>query len=893
MSGLRVVWRAFLGRSSWERDLEAELLSHVEYRTEDLIRAGLPREEAARKARLEFGCRDAYKERCREAHGLRWLDECRQDLRYTLRTLRRSPAFTAAAIVSLALGIGVTAAVFGLLDAVFWKPLPVRNPHELAAIYTVSRAGQTPALTSCSYADFLDLRDGASVFKQSAVFGRVPVRLGFEGDTERIPAELVTGNYFAVVGIAPRAGRLLEAKDDLPGAVPAAVISDSLWERRFGRDPEILGKPIRMERAAFIVVGVAPNGFRGTVLDWGGTPDIWVPLSQYRLAVPQFRRSDMLNRRDIRWLLIISRLDSDVTVSQAQAAADVIANRLAREYVATNARQSFRVFPANEGRFWPGRRKQSVQFALLLSWIAGAILLISCFNVSSMLVARTLAQAKEISLRLAIGAGALRIARERLSDSLALAVLGCAASIPVAMALTGALRAFPLPFLVSISADVQIDWRVGAFAAAVSVLIAGLAGTAPALHAWHTDISGTLKGAGNLRRRRLLPGSLRQVLIVAQVALSFVLLTGAGLLSRSLQGLERTDPGYVPDGVVVASIELAAEDATPESIDRIYRGVLSRVSAIPGVEGAGLSSEILPTMSRWTKSVRPRDTPAPPGAAAVPVDASVISPGYFEALRVPLIAGRDFRPQDDASAPPAVIVTQAAARRFWGSTEVTGKRLRIDGEDRDREVIGVARDIKYHELFEAPAPYLFLPASQTSWMNMNLHVRINGNAPALATALRRELPAGTGVRILQIEPLEDYIARRLSQPRLAATLGAIVAAIGLILSAVGLHGMMAYFVVQQRHEIGIRIAVGAAARDVVKLVAGRGLILALAGLAVGTPLALWSAPLLRSQLHGVSSSDPVIYVSAAAAFVAVTGTASIGPALRALGIHPTSLLRTQ
>lgn len=888
---LRIAWRALRRRSAWERDLEEELRSHVEHRAEDLARAGLPRAEAERRARMELGAREAYKEQCREAHGLRWPDEFRQDLRYAIRSLRRNPAFTAVAVLSLALGIGVNAAVFGLLDAVFWRPLPVRKPQELVAIYTLSRAGGTPAFRPSSYADFEDIRKGATVLAHSAAFGRAPVRLRFAQDAERVSAELVTGEYFDVVGIAPAIGRLLATADDRPGAEPVAVISDSLWQRRFGRDPKILGKPIRLEGAVFPIVGVAPKRFHGTVLDWGDPPDVWVSMAQYRLAVLSFRHFDMLYRRDIPWLLMIGRMGPDVRLEQVEAAADVIGNRLAREYPRTNATQSFRVLSINEGRFWPGHRQQSVQFASLLSCIALAVLLISCFNVSSMLIAKTLAQVKEISLRLAIGAGALRIARERLADSLTLAAMGCVASIPVSVLLTSVLRWFPLPFLVPIAVNLGVDWRVTGFTAAISLLVAFVAGIAPALNACKTDIAGTLKGVGNVQRRGLLPGSLRHGIIVAQVAVSFVLLIGAGLLSRSLVALERTDTGYRPAGVVVAELEVG--DVTADAGNRIYRGVLSRVTTLPGVESAGFSSEILPTLMYSMQLVRLPRAFDSAGAEPIAMDSNVVSPGYFETVRMPLAAGRAFQPQDDTSRAPVVIVNQAAARRLWGSEEAVGKRLRITGESADREVVGVVRDAKYHELFETPAPFLFRPLAQTFRQEVNLHVRGSADVSALAQFLRRELAAENEIAVIHVQSLDSYIAGRLSQPRMAALLATAVALIGLILSAAGLHSIIAYFVAQQRREIGIRIAVGARASDILKLVAGRGLALVVTGLAIGAALATWSMQLIRSQLHGVGSWDPAVYLVATSAFVAVAAMASIGPALKAVGIHPSLLLRTQ
>jgi predicted permease len=795
-----------------------------------------------------------------------------QEIRIKLRVLTRSWAFTLAAAISLALGLGVNATVFGLVDAVFWKPLAVREPGRLVSIYTQAGAG----FTSTSYADFEDLRR-LPVFADGAVFSRIPTRMRNGQETERLPTEVVSADYFRVVGIAPAFGRFLDASDHRADAEAAVVISYALWERLFQKDRGVLGRQIALNDRIFSVIGVAPRGYRGTVLDWGQPPDAWISLSQAAATEPSLRRFDLHGKRDLRWMLMIARLAPGASIGEAQAAVDVAGLGLAKEYPTTNGKQSFRVMSSIEGRFWPGRRGESIRFATLLAAVALAVLLIACCNLSSTLIARTIAREKEIGVRLAIGAGKARIVRESLVESFLLAFLGCALSIPVSIGLSNGLRAFPAPFLVPIAVDISIGWRTAAFLAAASVVLAVVAGATAAWKAAGNEISLVLKGAQS-------SGAFaRHAFLVAQVAVSFVLLIGAGLLAKSLAGLEHTDLGYRTDGVTVARVELTFADGTPERAALKEKEILAVAAALPGVDHAAVAWDIFPTMFRNVRQVRSADS-----GVELPVERLNVSAGYFETLRMRIVDGRDFRAEE---ARRVVVVNQDAARRFWKGESAIGKRLRLEGETEDREVIGVVRDAKYHEFDEAPAPFLFAPTSQ-SVASREPAVFVHSSQGTLpAAALRREISRDRALLVTEAEPLDEYIAGRLSQPRLAAFLAGGVAIVGLVLSAIGLHSILAYFVTRQLREIGIRVAIGATRVDVVRLIARRGMMLGLAGLAVGGFGALWGMQIVKSQLHGVATSDPGIYLVASATFVIVIAIASIGPAVRALRIDPASLLR--
>ncbi len=798
------------------------------------------------------------------------------EIRIKIRVLAKNWGFTLAAAVSLALGLGVNATVFALVDAVFWKPLPVHDPARLVTVYTRSSAGPTPAFTSTSYADFDDLRK-LPVFADAASFSRITVRLRGGEETERLSTEIVSPQYFGVVGISPALGRFLDASDHRADAEPVVVISYAFWSRVFARDRHALGKQITLNDRSFSVIGVAPEGYRGTVLDWVQPPEVWISLAQAAATEPSLRRVDMKGRREVRWMLMVARLAPGVRMEEAQAALDVAGRTLAKEYPKTNAQQSFRVLSSNQGRFWPGRREESIRFAELLAAVALAVLLISCCNLSSTLIARTIAREQEIGVRLAIGAGKARIVRESLTESFLLASLGCALSIPVSIALSHGLRAFPAPFIVPIAVDIALDWRTVAFLAAASVVLAVIAGSAAAWKAASHEISLVLRGAQR-------SGAFaRHAFLVAQVAISFVLLIGAGLLAKSLASLEHADAGYQPAGVTVARIELTLADSSTETDTFKYREILSRAEAIPGVDHAALAWEIFPTLIHYPRPVRVADS-----GTEFQVEKTGVSPGFFDALRMRLIAGRDFRAEE---ARQVAIVNQTAARRFWTGESALGKRIRLDREAEDREVVGVVGDAKYHEFDELPTPYIFLPISQSPVGELALFVH-SGQGALSGAALRQTVSQDRSLLVTEAEPLDDYIAMRLSQPRLAAFLAGGVAFVGVILSAIGLHSILAYFVTRQLREIGIRVAIGARNVDVVRLIARRGMILGLAGVALGTLIAMWGMQLVRSQLHGVATSDPAVYFAASAVFVFVIAAASIGPAMRALRIDPASLLRS-
>jgi predicted permease len=691
---------------------------------------------------------------------------------------------------------------------------------------------------------------------------------------------------------------VLNTADEQSQAAVPVVISERLWEQRLSRTPALSGQRIVVNGADAVVVGVLPKAFRGTILDWGGPPDVWIPLRSLTDVVPSFRQVDVWNNRNVRWLLTVGRPPKDVSEARVQAALDVVASRLAAAYPATNKAYGFRVLGSQQARFWPGVRQHSNQFALLLLAIATGTLGIACFNSGGVSLVQALSKRKETGLRLALGATRIRSASPLILESLILTGTGGVLSIPVTIWLLSLVRAFPLPFLVPISLDLTYDWRALVACASILAVAMPIGGL---LSAWAATRAGApagmmdvLRSGAVTARRGTGCGILRQVMVAAQVGVTFALIIGAGLLGSSLAEMYRVDLGYRPQGVLAAQIDFSEGiDTEPNAVNNRFRNLLDRIRRMPELSHASLASELLPSLTRVNRRVSVCCAAAEHGeAAGLDVHSSVVSDGYFETIRMPLLSGRDFRPQDDQAAPLVAIVNRHAAVQLWGTEAVIGKRLQLQGEARPREVVGVAGDAKYHHLDETPIPYLFLPLSQSRARELVLHTSSGLPEAVTAMALRRELTAeDPRLQSVSINSFETHFAARLSQPRMASYLAGIVSMAGLLLSALGLYGLIAHDVQSQRREIGLRMALGADTAAILGLVIGRGVKVVAGGVVIGTILSLAATQLLQAQLFGVEGSTPLQYVVAVATVVWIGLLSAISPVRRALRVRPSELLR--
>jgi predicted permease len=817
------------------------------------------------------------------------VDTLLQDLRYALRALAQRPGFTLAAVLTLGLGIGANAGVFTVVNALFLKPpARVARPDELVTVYTSDFSG--PRYSASSWVDYLDFRHGSSdVLQDLACYSPRPFNLSSQGNTRRTFGEEVSGNYFAVLGVQPAAGRFF-LPDDAHDAArqQEMVLGFGLWQRAFGGDPGIVGRAIRLNGHPFTVVGVAPAGFEGSFR--GLRADVWVTLLAHAVLNPG--SSDLTNRGD-RGLMVVGRLKPGATPASAQARFAVLASQLHAAYPDqwTDVRHDARaitVLPERAARVYPAARGVVLGAVALLMAVVGLVLLICCANVANLLLARAAGRQREIAIRAALGAGRGRLVRQLLTESALLAGLGSLAGLLLATWTSGLLGGLETPLPLPVGLHPSPDWRVVAFTLSVAVITSVGFGLAPALRATRTDLVPALKGGGRplpVGRRRL---TLRDALVVGQVAVSVVLLVLAGLFLRSLGNAQAVNTGFDPHGLVLLTTELSVQGYDSARAGAFYDELGERAAALPGVQAAALAKTVPLGLATERRGTQVDGYTATPGED-LEFGANSVSPGYFHTMGIVLVRGREFTRDDRAGAPAVAIVNESFARRFWPGQDPLGRR--IGWPDAWREVVGVARDGKYGSLGEEPQPYFYVPLAQRPETDLTLHVRTTdaaGTQRALQS-LVRDLDADLPVRGTT---MEAQLGFALLPQRLGATLLGVFGALGATLAAVGLWGVLAFLVSQRAREIGVRIALGAAGRDVRRLVVGRALRLAGIGVAIGLGLAGIAGRLAGGLLFGVAPADPITFLTVPLVLGVVTVAASWWPAHRATTVDPMTALRS-
>jgi macrolide transport system ATP-binding/permease protein len=804
-----------------------------------------------------------------------------QDLRYAFRSLLATPSLTIAAALSLGLGIGANTTVFSWVQAVLLRPVPgAREADGLRVATLETREGRA---RSWSYPNYRDFRDRAT---QLDVVGQddIAMSIAVSGQAERAFGALVSGNYFQVMGVQPALGRLLSDEDDrTPGGHPVAVISHAYWQRRFAGDPSIVGREITINNVPMTVIGVGPEEFLGSFL--GLATSAWVPMAMQ----PQMTGSSRLEARGNGWMQTMARLAPGASDEQAQAEATALLAQLSQE-----SKGSFDGWRIRVLRPWQANwGAPSVLAPILgvLSVVVGLVLLIACANVANLLLARAVGRRKEIAVRLSLGANRWRLLRQLLTEAFLLSTAAGIIGVAVAYWTYGLLMAFAPPTDMPINFGLKIDATTLAYAVAASLLTGLFFGLVPALQASRSDTIHAIKEeAGRGASGGRSGYRLRNALVIVQVAVCLVLLVGATLFVRSLQAAQHMDPGFAPDGLLVASVDLVPNGYTPDTGRQFHRRLLEAVSAIPGVESFALARQLPLGISGTSSAGITVDGYTPQADEEVVIVYNMVSPRYFETMRIPMVQGREFTRDDTRESARALIINETMARRYWPGRDALGGRVRM-GKD-DYTVVGIAKDSKYGQLNEAPQPYMYFALEQNFVSTAVLHVR-SAAAPAGMLASIREVvrTLDPNLPIFDARTVEEHMRSAVFAQRMGANLLGLMGILAVVLAAVGLYGVIAYAVSQRTQEMGIRLALGAAPRDLLTMVLRQGLVITGIGLVLGLVLAFAATGFMRSLLPGIAPRDPLTFIGVPLVLVTIAIIAALIPARRAGAVDPVVALR--
>jgi putative ABC transport system permease protein len=868
---------AVFRRSRMNAEIDEELRSHIEIHADELEQLGLPRAEAQRRARIKFGGQARFREECHQALGGHFIETFLQDVRFGLRMLRKNPGFTTVAVLTLALGIGANTAIFSVVDSVMLRPLPFEKPGQLMVVWHTPPQKSFPGIPRfvVSPANFLDWNSENHVFSLMSAIGLRSANLTGLGRPESLQERKVSYDFFSLLGVPPIAGRGFTAGEDEAGRGNVAVLSYALCQNHFGTPKNALGKNIKLDENSYTVVGVMPPQF-----DFPFQAQLWTPL-----AWTDQERAVRGNHNYI----VIARLAAGVDIAKAQAEMNTISSRLAQRYPTDDAGWGAVVLPLDS--FVSGSIGPAL---LILLGAVGFVLLIACANVANLLLVKAMGRGKEIAIRTALGATGARVMRQVLSETALLAVIGGALALALAHFVIGGIAAF-IGDQMPISLKIGLDGWVLGFTLVISILTGIIAGVAPAWHLRKVNLNESLKQGTGKRSADSAGRRARSALVVSEVAVSMVLLAGAGLTIRTLSALRNSNPGVDPHNVLTVPLAISeTKYAAAAQQANFFEETLERVRALPGVVIAG-AVDSLPFTGGSHQPVGVEGQPVVPMADQPEVDVRMISPGYLRAMRIPLEQGRDFSEADRGGTQPVVLVSEAFAKRFWPHEDPIGRHVTLTFlPGPSRVVVGVVGDVKLDGVDSAqPDQAVYYPMLQNiEAKRMTLAVRTSGQPTGLITAV-----TDTVHQIDPDEPVEgiltmdDVLDHSLTPQRLSVILLGVFAGLALLLAAIGIYGVQAYAVRNRVQEIGIRMALGARRGDVFRLVVGQGLKMTCIGICIGLGAAFGLTQLMRSLLFGVSASDPVTFVAVVIVLFAVAVAACWIPARKAMRVDPMAALR--
>jgi putative ABC transport system permease protein len=879
---MRSAASAIFRRPQVEDELEEELRSHIRHRADDLARSGLPRAEAERQARIEFGGYERFKEECRESLGAHFLETLIQDIGFGARLLRKSPGFAAVTILTLALGIGATTALFSVINAVLLRPLPYTHPDQLVDVFE-NNVGRGINAAGCSYPDMRELRD-SGVFSDVAAISRHELTLTGAGDATQVRTVDVTPEIFSILNVNPVAGRYLFPEDEIKGASPVVLLSEGLWRARFGGNLNLVGGSIMLDQRAFTVVGIMPAGFQIPV--FGANQEIWIPTVQDPLF------SGFIPNRELRGFFVIGRLKAGGSLMTAQAEADSVGERLAKEYPAENGGWAVHVAPLQETIFEDVRTP-----LLVLLGAVGLVLLLACVNIANLLLARATARARELALRQALGAGRGRIVRQLLTESAVLGSLGSIVGVALAFASARALTLL-LPRDLPAIRSVQVDGRVLGFALLLTLAAIIAFGLVPALLTTDSNMQSNLKdssarsgsGRGRSRVGRLLAG--------AQIGLAAVLVVAAGLLVRSLVTMTSVNPGFNIANILKAEITLPRyQYSTPQQWTAFSNAFMERIQAQPGMQDSALVVP-MPLADNFVNlpfSIAGH-APLPPGTPSAAHYASV-SPGYLKVMGIPLVRGRSFVPEDSEMSHPVTVISEWFARFYFKDEDPIGKKLIFGfppNSNVTREIVGVVGDVRDEGLTQEPAPMMYVPFSQAPFWGAEVVVKSSAPPAALVGTIREVVRSlDPDLPITHILTMPEALGDSVARPKFRTWLLGAFGGVALLLAAVGVFGVVSYSVASRTREFGVRAALGASPGSIRRMILMEGLVLGGMGLGLGLAAALGLARFLKSELYGVTVYDPTTFLASAAVLLAVALVACYIPARRAMRLDPIAALRCE